>query len=476
MKNLFKILLLSVLVAVSCSEGVMDGVNKDRNNATNMSSKNLIPDLLLKSGFESTATDIAWYATVYVEHNAGTWNQSYAADRRQGQGVSSLLNNSWNNLYNVMTIAKTIIDKTDPQEGDEPDDFFSRGLAELFMAYNLAITTDGWGEAPYSEAFQGASNTKPVYEKQSDLYKEIQDLLDDAISDLQAVTVSHDKQDYIYGGDVDLWVKAAYALKARYALRLTNIDESTAAQNALAAVQNSFQDVDEAMYLGGFVVDLPGANPWGEFEYRRHHLSVSSTIFDLMDDRNDTTRMNRFFDSVDPDDIAPIGEADQDQGKYAKSNFTSAGSGLDAMDQDIIMFSYHELKFIEAEAKFRTGDATWQQSLEEAIQANFELVGLDPADATTYFNDEVTPRLTAGNELEEIITQKYIAFFDREAIEAYNDYRRTRFPEMKNPRNQQQPGFIERFPFAQSEESNNGANVPKDKDITSKVWWAGGSE
>ena len=83
MKILKYLALISFLfLQFSCSEDIMDDINRDRNNAQEMVVKNLLPDLMLKTAFESTATDIAWYTTVYIEHNAGTWNQSFAADRR----------------------------------------------------------------------------------------------------------------------------------------------------------------------------------------------------------------------------------------------------------------------------------------------------------------------------------------------------------------------------------------------------------
>ncbi len=467
MKKILSLMLISVLL-FSCSEDKMDEINKDQNNTTEMQSQNLLPDLLLKSGFESTGTDIAWYATVYIEHNAGTWNQSYQADRRIAQNASSLLNNSWNSLYDVMNISAAILKATDPQTGSEPTDFFSRGLAEIMMAYNLAIATDGWGEVPYTEAFKGIENINPKFDKQSTLYPKIQGLLDAAITDLGKATMTYATKDYIYHGNKAAWIKAAYALKARYALRLTKLNGNQAAQEALAAIPNAFASSADAMLLEGFVEDLPGANPWGEFWYNRDHLSVSTTIFDLMTDRLDP-RMETYFSSTDPANIAPIGAAEQVQGGYAQSNFTNS---WDAFSSPILMFTFHELKFIEAEAKFRTGDASWTTSLQEAIQASFEFVGVDGA--ADYYTTNVAPRLTAGNELKEILTQKYIAFFDREAIEAYNDYRRTGFPEMKNPNNAT-VGFIWRFPWALSEVSSNSANVPSFT-IFDKVWWAGGNE
>jgi hypothetical protein len=140
--------------------------------------------------------------------------------------------------------------------------------------------------------------------------------------------------------------------------------------------------------------------------------------------------------------------------------------------------TYHELKFIEAEAKFRTSDATWQASLQQAIEANFVFHGLLLADGTTYFTTQVVPRLTAGNEIKEILTQKYIAFYEAEAIEAYNDYRRVpSFLTLNNPNNlTSSGGFPWRFPYPSSEVASNSANIPVINNYVDKTWWEGGTE
>jgi hypothetical protein len=488
MKILKYLTLISFAFLLSCSEDIMDEVNIDQNNPAIMDARNLIPDLILKSAFETTATDIAWYATVYIEHAAGTWGQSNEADRRVAQNSASMFNNSWNNLYDVMNIAKTIIDKTDPVNGEEPDNYWVRAIGQILMAYNLGVATDMWGELPYREAFQGMANLNPGYDKQSDLYPVIIKLLDDAIVNLDNSTRFFLTMDKIYGdlsaaNNVAAWKKFAYALKARHSLRLTKVDVQ-AAQKALNAIPNAFASAaDQVLFRGPFAVALGQANPWGEFWWSRNHLSVSSTIHGLMTERNDP-RMAKYFYSGE---IAPIGTADNAQNAYAGSRYTT---NWNAWSLPITLFTFQELKFIEAEAKFRTGAADWQDALEAAIRASWtfhgqaltqnivddegEVTGVEPL-FDNYIANEVLPRLTAGNELQEIMTQKYIALYDREAIEVYNDYRRTGFPEMKNPNNTT-TGFVHRLPYALSEVQSNSANVPSINVHVDKVWWAGGSE
>ena len=458
-------LVLIPLLFVACSEKIMDEINKDVNDTEIMPVSNLLPDIELRSSFETAGTDIAWYATVYIEHSTGTWGQSVDADKRISQNVSSLFNNNWSSIYSVMESCNDVIKKTDPTTGTEKDNFWARGIAEVLLAYNLSVTTDMWGDVPWTEALKGLENRKPKYDKQQDIYIAINAMLDDAIASLgYTFTTGKDaKLDYIYAGDPKKWIKAAYSLKARFALRLINKDPNGAA-TALTYISKGFASAADGLVFNSFEETATGENPWSQFMGDRSHISVSTTLYNYMKERNDP-RIAEYFTDVDGAYApAPAGNALQTQGGIYSVSLLSSES----MTAPIPLMSYHELKFIEAEAKFRTGDATWKAALQAAVEAAFTYHG---STIGTYFADEVETRLTAGNELKEIIMQKYIAFYEYEAIEAYNDYRRTGYPTMFNPQNVT-TGFVNRFPYALSETSNNGSNVPAINVFTDKVWWA----
>lgn len=472
-----KILLIaiSVLLVNACSEDIMDDINKDRNNALTMSAQSELPDAILKTAVETTGTDIAWYATVFIEHSAGTWGQSNEADKRIGQEAGSVMNNSWNQLYDLLMILDDIIKKTDPVTGDD-NNLYARGIAQILTAYNLAVLTDMWGEVPWTEALKGAANLQPSFDKQSDIYPRIMTLLDEGIATMNLVTTFSTTGDYIFGASSSTakakWIKAANALKARYSLRLTNVD-NTAASKALAAIAaGAFTGNADNFVFAKYEATATGENPWYQFLNDRSHLSVSKTLYDQMVLRSDPRIPVYFLQVGGVYNAAPNGTATQTQGGvYSTSAKTANGRTASTP-----LMTYHELKFIEAEAKFRTSDATWQASLQQAIEANFQFHGLTAASGTAYFNASVLPLLTAGNELKEILTQKWIAMYEFEAIEAYNDYRRVpSFLTLNNPFNSS-AGFVWRFAYPTSEESSNSANIPNVNIFSDKVWWAGGSE
>lgn len=479
MKILKYLLTISIaFIPFACSEDIMDEVNKDLNNTTQMDAKNLLPDIILKTAYETTGTDLAWTATVLIEHSAGTWAQSADIDRREGQSASTY-NNNWNNIYNVLTICKTALKKTDPVTGDEPDNFWVRGVVQIMTAYNLAVATDFWGEIPWTEASLGIEYLKPKYEKQSVIYGYIFDLLDDAIVNLDKATLVNRDKDYIFGGlatdaaNKAAWIKTANSLKIRYLVRLSGIRPAGLTE-AIDLIDKGFTSNSDACLFNKYEAALYKANPWWEFRYVRTHLSVSETLLGIMQDRTDP-RIEKYFTKVGDDFVgAPSGSAREVQsGVYSRSVFTIANTPF-CMTQPTPLMSYYELKFLEAEAKQRTGDATWQDALEEAIKASFLSKGLTVDDAETYFTDVVTP-LLGENELEEILIQKYIAMYEAEAMESYHDYRRTGIPAMNNPNNASK-GFMLRLPYALSEKSSNGPNVPTIDIFKDKIWWAGGQE
>lgn len=470
-----KLLLAIALVLLwsGCSEEKMDEINMKVNSALDMEAVNILPTVILTAAVQTTGMDVAWYTTVLIEHSAGTWEQSALADRRQAQNDASLMWVQWDNTYDAMNVIKDILNKTAP-EGSEPDNYWARGIAQVLMAYTLAVTTDMWGEIPWSEALQGVKILKPKYDKQSEIYPQIQTLLDEAIVNLEKTVSRQPSSDYIYHGDEVAWIKAAWSLKARYALRLTQRDEN-AATNALNYLAKGFTSNDDNLLFDAFEATPTGENPWYQFMLYRTHLSSGQTIYDLMASRNDP-RISEYFTQIEGAYVpAPNGTAIENQGGlYSTSLITQNGETT-----PLPLMTYHELKFIEAEARFIRGDGTWKEALLEAIKANFAFHGVDGA--SDYYSNEVAQRLTPGSELKEIITQKYIAFYEFEPIEAYNDYRRTGFPAMNNPNNIT-TGFVNRFPYALSEITSNQDNVPAqyynnpDFIYHYKVWWAGGEE
>lgn len=481
MRKVFNILITAVLALSfwSCSESIMDEINKDVNNPSDMTSNLIITDAMTNSAFGVAGGDFAFYASIYIEHNVGTWGQFYNADIRSSEPSSSTsLNNAWNNVYANLYTLKIVRDKCS-EGGSEAGNYHTLGIAEILTAYNLASLTDAMGDVPWTQALQPGVVFTPVLDKQEDIYDDIFELLDDAIANLEQTTIfpSLGLQDLIFGGDINLWKRFAYGLKARYTMRLSL--KTPAYADVITFANQSFTTSDEQaqfIYNGS-----TSQSPYYSMFQDRDYYSASQSLHDKLVDRNDP-RDDVFF-MPHPSAggalvFAPNGTANQVQGTYSVS-------AISTITAPTYLLSYHELEFLKAEAYVRSGNlALADTALRKGVTAAFQKVniGLTAAEAKGYFNSEVRPKFTA-NPLSEVMNQKYIAFYEEEASEAYNDYRRLKAMgnnviQLDNPLNTNR--FPMRFAYGSSDVTTNFNIRDAYGDGTyvysEKVWWAGGTK
>ena len=162
-----------LLLLVSCSESIMEDINKNVNDPTNVASRLIITDAMTSTAFSVTGTDFAFYASVYIEHNTGIYNQFYNAEIRSGEPTSSTTyNNSWNAAYTNLYNLKQVIELCS-EGGSESGNYHTLGIAQILSAYNLAVLTDLMGDVPWSEALQPGVIFTPVLDKQEDIYTAI---------------------------------------------------------------------------------------------------------------------------------------------------------------------------------------------------------------------------------------------------------------------------------------------------------------
>jgi hypothetical protein len=462
----------------SCSESIMDEINKDVNDPSDMASSLIITDAMTASAFSITGGDFAFFASIYIEHNTGVWGQFYNADIRSSQPSSSTTyNNSWDAAYANLYCLKIVQQKCSAG-GSEEGNYHTLGIAQILTAYNLAMLTDVMGDVPWSEALQPGIIFTPVLDTQEDLYTDVFTLLDDALTNLDKATIypSLGAQDLLYGGDIELWKKFAFGLKARYTMRLSH--KTPAYADVISFANQSFTSRDEQAqfnYNGN-----TSQSPFYCMFQDRDYYGASQSLHQKLVDRSDP-RDNVFF-MVHPSAsgglvFAPNGTSNQVQGTYSIS-------AISTVTAPTYLLSYHEIEFLKAEAYVRNSNlALADTALRKAVTAAFQKanIGLSAADALNYFNTSVRPKFTA-NPLSEVMNQKYIAFFEEEAVEAYNDYRRLRAMgnnviNLDNPLNTNY--FPLRFSYG-SEDVTTNVNVRNAYGngtyvYSENVWWAGGT-
>lgn len=367
-----------------------------------------------------------------------------------GIGESDL-NNLWvTGLYvGSMKDAEFIIERAQEQEQPQYE-----GIAKVLLAQNLGLATQFWGDVPYTQALDPVEFPKPAFDTQESVYNSIQTLLDEAITLLGQPVPATDfvgGDDLIYGGDKDMWIKAANALKARYWIQLTERNPN-AAQNALNAINGALDGVaEEPMFF--FDGAVTGANPYAQFGAQRPKtLIVADEFADLLMGRNDP-RMPLYMAEDGDEWLFYAGQS---------------GSGLfwSQNASPLPLISYVEQKFIEAEALLRTDNASGaEEALEDAVQASMDQLGVAADEAADYV-DEYANFDEAGTfeeRLEKIIVEKYIALYAQAEPEVWSDWRRTGYPEL-TPRpggvNGNNPSGVipERFLYPLDERVTNTEN------------------
>jgi len=475
------IILLIGIVLFSCSEDKMDDINFNPNDPSDVSSSLIITDVMVNSAQSVVGSDLAFYASVYIEYNVGVYGQMNGAEIRVAQPTSSsTYNNTWGSAYTNLLNLKDIIRKCS-EGGSEEGNFHTLGIAQILTAYNLGVLTDVMGDIPWSEALQPGVIFTPKLDSQESIYAEIFKYLDEGIANLEKESTfgSLGIQDVIYGGNAEKWIKFGYGLKARHTMRLSlrNPDYNSVIEFA----NKSFEDPSEQAQFN--YNGTTSKSPFQQFFEDRDYFGASTSLHQKLEERDDP-RDDTFFkpypDTGDDLLFAVNGSNDQAQGKYSVS-------GISDITAPTYLLSYHEIEFLKAEAYARLDQLeNAKGALQKAITAAFGKVNvvLSAAEAETYYTEEVEPKLTnKSNTIKEIMIQKYLAFYEEEAVEAYNDYRRLKamgedYIVLLNPLNDSNK-FPLRFTYGSDDVTTNknvrDAYGDGNYVYTENVWWAGGT-
>lgn len=362
------------------------------------------------------------------------------------------VDNDFQQLYNGgMINAKLLIEKA----GD--DNPIYRGIGRVLKVMNIGLTTDCWGDVPYSQALKGldgGDNYNPAYDTQENILRDMQAELDLAIQDLSSDPASNivvpGENDLIFGGDAASWRNVARVLKARYYNRLSKRDPNGSATSALTALDAAFTDgfdgsSDMMAYFG------EAANEWNQW-------------YAFEQQRSGYVTMNQFFlDLLANDPRLPLYATPNAMGNYDDQQ--PIGSYYGDFDSPLPLATYFEAKFIEAEAAFRANDKMRAATaFNAAVIANLTKLGVaDPAFIAANANET-----DATISMEKIMTQKYIAMFTQP--EVWTDWRRTDLPALTPNPGASEPEIPRRLTTAQSERLYNTSAIVI-SDLLQPVWW-----
>jgi hypothetical protein len=482
MKKIVNLLMITLTaMSVSSCKKYLD-VNTNPNQAVSAT-----PDLVLPQSIVAVANQTWAYnfygAQVggYLANGGGVsgWGSiiSYNYQSTDQQGL-------WNNTYNIANDIQTVINTTEGQ----PAFVQFNAAAKVMKAFAFQRLVDQYGDIPYTQALQGASNVTPAYDKADAVYKNLADLCDQAITAFKANTTpasTFRTADPLFNSssattEINRWIQFAQTIKLRLIIRAqgkvqftnTNFDTTIGFLTDDAIVQPGYQKITgkQNPFWNSFAYTVANAVSAGATQYAPTPWIMS---FYNGNKLTDPARAIATYKVVTPTTVSTgattatkypvatnqLGYQLADAGRGATPNSWFKGTNATAYDQlgifkgpdaGQVIFLAADSYFLQAEAALRgLISGTPKTLFDQGIVASYNYLyknaaGAVPAgrnataDAIAYRAANVTapkPYLTNydlatsdAQRLEAIITQKYIALNMIIGDEAWNEYRRTGYP------------------------------------------------
>lgn len=465
MKVIYTILGLMLFLALSSCENFLD-VNENPNNPQDSPISGLMTNATYETSLNVQA--IGSITSHYVQYLASP-NPAGASDIMDASNYSGL----WFDLYNVMT------DLTDlMQKAEEEDAGHYLGAGQILMALNLGMTVDIFGDVPYSEGFDFTSVT-PVYDDDQQLYTEVFSLLDQGIQNLSGTTaLSLGDDDFIFNGDVSSWIKFGNMLKARFILH-TKGKAAYNAQTILTALDNGMMSNEDDATVVFFEQRF---NPWAQEAIDNENLLLGGWISTQFIEALDGTS----YSTMDPRMPLMIGATDD--GEYigvtngaGRGNAPEQGARSTLIpgqyytseQSPLLIATYAEQKFIEAEVALPTDPDRAYAAYLEGIEAHMDMLEVSADDKMAYLNNPEVSMGASSLSLADIMKEKWVALFLHP--ETWNDARRFdySYKDMTLPDNLNgnlNGQYIRRLAYPDNEVSRNGQNVP-DVTLLDRIWW-----
>lgn len=340
------------------------------------------------------------------------------------------------------------------------------GIAKALKAYTYSVTTDLWGDVPFSEAIQGTNNVQPKPESSREIYPKLIALLDEAIVDLKKTSPLAGPtatDDYIYAGNAARWVKFANTLKLRLYLHMLNVPGFDP-----APVRAFVTNTPAAEFMASPAEDFQlrfdnlarRQNPIHQFILdRQDDIAAGATLVNLMNSRRDPRRASYFTPAPFSPALLANPPATEEGGYRGLVNGTAGGGVNNALSRlhtyvrgaltstsipagptllvsglayagnaPVRMLTFAEYNFIRAEMALRYGVAGSAEEFYRAgIAASHTMAGVPAAQATAYLASAAGTLGTGAAALQKLIEEKYVANF-MVPLEPWNDWRRTGFP------------------------------------------------
>lgn len=492
MKRYISLFILgAILIGFTACEDKFDEYNTNPNTTTKVTPSMLATNLILSTITQYNYTDktnrgkgfmFGPMLSKYI-----TWEETNDID----YAFNKLGRQSFSGLTVLVNVDKMV--EAAP-EGGQRNSY--EALGHVLRAIKFFDMSMHVGDMPYSEAFLGESgNVTPKYDTQKEVMLGVLNELEEADKLFaQGETFSGDP---VYGGDPAKWRKACNAFELRVLINLYKKtgDADLNVKGRMQSIVSGkplFESNADNLQLVHSATALMAYPFYKDGNNYVNYAFISAVVVDALKQLGDY----RLFAYANPSPNATAASADP-------SSFDSYGGVEPSLTMDAIqtrmasgdasrinsrysevpegeptyVISYSEQEFILAEAAVRgliSGDAKthYENGIRSAMQFTADNTPSEYTHGRAITASYITEYLThegvafasdATTQIRQIIVQKYLAEYLNAPYNAWFEYRRTGYPELKiNPEsNMNQPStkMPVRWMYSQDEYDHNSDNV-----------------
>ncbi len=423
--------------------------------------------------------------------------------------------------YGAAATQLNFVEKTTKEKGMVVEN----AIAKVWRVQLYHRITDVWGPIIYSNF--GNGKTSVDYDSQKDIYHNFFLTLDEAIAVLEKNPNARpfSTNDLVYDGDVKQYLKWINSLRLRLAMRIAYIEPALAKQEAEKAINSPHGVIVNNSDNANLKSTINSVNGLSSITYHTE-MVMSATMQSILEGYEDP-RASLFFQPccgrlqtvkaggfIGARNGLPVSK----RGTNLDANYSFVGTkwlpiANGGTNEPDILMEAAEVYFLRAEGALRGWNmgGTAQQFYNDGIRASLKnRVNASDAVINAYIISTKTPsaptKLGGGpdqfnsppvsdipvvyqalssfeTQLEQIITQKWLALFPNNDVEAWAERRRTGYPrgyaiiESTNPR-VPATKLMRRLKFVPAEYSNNNAATLKavtllggpDENDT-RIWW-----
>lgn len=490
----FSIKILSVILLVftsllSCTDN-FEELNIDPNRPKDVTPGILLGQMqyrIVNSSIQSSRSFTHELMQVHAPRSSTSGQGLHRYVVTPGQAV-------WSAFYDRLTDVEDIYKISDQLKENN-----YKAIALVYKSWAYSILTDLYGDVPYSQAIKASEgNFLPAFDKQKDIYIQI-------LKDLEtANTLFDDTKALTYGGDmvynanaltgsknigIQKWKKFANSLRLRLLLRISkregeiNVNQQINSILANATTNPVFTaNADDAIFR------YPGTYPYFNPYYQARTLDwregtyFTKFFLNHMNNVNDPRRAIWAIPvTVNGQSVYQGIESGYPTSlEYIVGRNSSYPDALKTSPLLGVMMTYSELEFIKAELAlkgYNTGK-TAKAHYESGITASMVQWGASmPAGFLNTAGIAYNSTGTTAQQLEQIMLQKYYAFFFVD-YQSWFEKRRTGYPIL--PRGTGIPAeniFPSRVPYPTYLQSLNSSNLQAavasmgGDNSNVKVWW-----